>query len=215
MHIEDILKKKVDKISGGQKQRVAIGRALVREPTLLLLDEPLSNLDAVLRTQMRKELFNLHSQFRITMVYVTHDQSEALSLATKIIVLDGGEIQQIGTSQEIYDFPQNEFVATFIGSPQMNFFKEYNVFTVNERVYSVCLFNQTYTIHDEYTKSNIQKLQEKYGRKYSYDIYKDVEADVNMELHEKPFSILMRLEKNKQRNTDHNHTKYRNHEQER
>ena len=144
LHIEDILKKKVDKISGGQKQRVAIGRALVREPTLLLLDEPLSNLDAVLRTQMRKELFNLHSQFRITMVYVTHDQSEALSLATKIIVLDGGEIQQIGTPQEIYDFPQNEFVATFIGSPQMNFFKEYNVFTVNERVYSVCLFNQTY-----------------------------------------------------------------------
>lgn len=135
LHIEDILKKKVDKISGGQKQRVAIGRALVREPTLLLLDEPLSNLDAVLRTQMRKELFNLHSQFRITMVYVTHDQSEALSLATKIIVLDGGEIQQIGTPQEIYDFPQNEFVATFIGSPQMNFFKEYNVFTVNERVY--------------------------------------------------------------------------------
>lgn len=74
---------------------------------------------------------------------------------------------------------------------------------------------ERYTIHDEYTKSNIQKLQEKYGRKYSYDIYKDVEADVNMELHEKPFSILMRLEKNKQRNTDHNHTKYRNHEQER
>ena len=74
---------------------------------------------------------------------------------------------------------------------------------------------ERYTIHDEYTKSNIQKLQEKYGRKYSYDIYKDVEADVNMELHKKPFSILMRLEKNKQRNTDHNHTKYRNHEQER
>ena len=143
LHIEDILKKKVDKISGGQKQRVAIGRALVREPTLLLLDEPLSNLDAVLRTQMRKELYNLHSQFQVTMIYVTHDQVEALSLATKIIVLNEGEIQQIGTPKEIYDFPQNEFVAEFIGVPQMNFFRGYDVLDV-EHGYTFSFFDSTY-----------------------------------------------------------------------
>ena len=146
LQIEDILRKKVDKISGGQKQRVAIGRALVRKPVLLLLDEPLSNLDAVLRTQMRKELYNLHSQLEITMMFVTHDQVEALSLATKIIVLDKGEIQQIGTPQEIYDFPQNEFVATFIGSPQMNIFKECNACPVNDSAYSFSIIGQSYSI---------------------------------------------------------------------
>lgn len=142
LQIEDILKKKVDKISGGQKQRVAIGRALIRKPTLLLLDEPLSNLDAVLRMQMREELFNLHSQVRVTMIYVTHDQIEALSLATKIIVLNDGKIQQIGTPKEIYDFPKNEFVATFIGNPQMNLFKECSVFSKDNNEKFVLLLGQ-------------------------------------------------------------------------
>ena len=114
LQIEDILGKKVDKISGGQKQRVAIGRALVKNPSLLLLDEPLSNLDALLRSQMRKELYNLHSKLQKTMIYVTHDQTEALALATKIIVLNKGEVQQIGKPAEIYDCPANEFVASFM-----------------------------------------------------------------------------------------------------
>ena len=118
LQIEDILGKKVDKISGGQKQRVAIGRALVRSPSLLLLDEPLSNLDALLRSQMRKELYNLHSKLQKTMIYVTHDQTEALALATKIIVLNKGEVQQIGKPAEIYDCPANEFVASFMRPPK-------------------------------------------------------------------------------------------------
>lgn len=147
LHIEDILRKKVNKISGGQKQRVAIGRALIRNPALLLLDEPLSNLDAVLRTQMRKELYNLHSQLKTTMVYVTHDQAEALSLATKIVVLNNGEIQQIGTPREIYDFPKNVFVATFIGTPQMNIFKECNASLLNGSNFSVSLLENTFYIN--------------------------------------------------------------------
>ena len=118
LQIEDILGKKVDKISGGQKQRVAIGRALVKNPSLLLLDEPLSNLDALLRSQMRKELYNLHSKLQKTMIYVTHDQTEALALATKIIVLNKGEVQQIGKPAEIYDCPANEFVASFMRPPK-------------------------------------------------------------------------------------------------
>ena len=124
LHIEDILKKRITQISGGQKQRVAIGRAIVREPKLFLFDEPLSNLDATLRSEMRQELLNLHSQLNSTFIYVTHDQTEALSLATKIMVLRDGVIQQIGTPQEIYDSPNNQFVAQFIGVPAMNLFHD-------------------------------------------------------------------------------------------
>ena len=120
---------------------------MIRNPALLLLDEPLSNLDAVLRTQMRKELYNLHSQLKTTMVYVTHDQAEALSLATKIVVLNNGEIQQIGTPREIYDFPKNVFVATFIGTPQMNIFKECNASLLNGSNFSVSLLENTFYIN--------------------------------------------------------------------
>ena len=118
--IEGLLRRKPQELSGGQRQRVAIGRAIVRSPSLFLFDEPLSNLDAKLRSSMRVELARLHRRLRATMVYVTHDQTEAMTLGEKIIILDQGVIQQIGTPEEVYDRPVNLFVATFIGTPQMN-----------------------------------------------------------------------------------------------
>lgn len=123
LNLTEYLKRKPHQLSGGQKQRVAIGRAIVREPKVFLLDEPLSNLDIALRNKMRDELKKLHSDLGATIVYVTHDQVEAMTLATKIVVLDEGEIQQIGTPFEVFMKPQTRFVAGFIGSPQMNFFK--------------------------------------------------------------------------------------------
>ena len=108
-------------LSGGQRQRVAIGRAIVREPKLFLFDEPLSNLDAALRVQTRLEIARLHKQLKATMIYVTHDQVEAMTLADKIVVLNAGAIEQIGSPMELYNKPANTFVAGFIGSPQMNF----------------------------------------------------------------------------------------------
>ena len=107
-------------LSGGQRQRVAMGRAIVRRPSVFLFDEPLSNLDAALRSQMRVELKRLHRTLGATIVYVTHDQVEALTLADRILVLNGGHVQQLGTPQELFDRPQNRFVAGFIGSPSMN-----------------------------------------------------------------------------------------------
>ncbi len=107
-------------MSGGQKQRVAIGRAIVREPELFLFDEPLSNLDAELRVQMRVELASLYNRLGTTMIYVTHDQVEAMTMATRMVVLNGGNIEQVGTPYELYNFPRNRFVASFIGSPRMN-----------------------------------------------------------------------------------------------
>ena len=121
--IEELLKRKPRQLSGGQRQRVALGRAIVREPVAFLLDEPLSNLDAKLRVQMRAELSKLHERLGTTFIYVTHDQIEAMTMATRIAVLDRGVLQQVGTSQELYDKPGNVFVAGFIGSPAMNFFK--------------------------------------------------------------------------------------------
>jgi len=108
-------------LSGGQRQRVALGRAIVRRPKLFLFDEPLSNLDATLRSNMRVELARLHERLRSTMIYVTHDQAEAMTLGEKVVVLNRGQIQQIGTPAEIYHRPGNLFVAGFVGQPQMNF----------------------------------------------------------------------------------------------
>ncbi|ELR99364.1 ABC transporter ATP-binding protein [Gloeocapsa sp. PCC 73106] len=122
LSISHLLKRKPKQLSGGQQQRVALGRAIVREPKVFLLDEPLSNLDAQLRDQTRTELKQLHQQVGITTVYVTHDQVEAMTLADQIVVLDRGRIQQIGTPQEIYAHPVNRMVATFLGSPSMNIF---------------------------------------------------------------------------------------------
>jgi len=121
LQIEDYLKRKPKQLSGGQRQRVAIGRAITRKPKVFLFDEPLSNLDAALRVQMRVELARLHDQLNATMVYVTHDQTEAMTLADDIVVLDEGIVSQKGTPMNLYNNPSNLFVAGFIGSPKMNF----------------------------------------------------------------------------------------------
>ena len=119
--LESVLKRKPGQLSGGQKQRVAIGRTLVRHPKVFLMDEPLSNLDAKLRAEMRVEIKRLHKELDTTFIYVTHDQVEAMTLGTKIVVLKDGVIQQVGTPSELYEHPANQFVAGFIGTPQMNF----------------------------------------------------------------------------------------------
>lgn len=119
--LEDFLKRKPRELSGGQRQRVALGRAIIRKPKVFLMDEPLSNLDARLRVEMRAELKKLHNELKITTIYVTHDQAEAMSLSERIAVLHDGSIQQCGTPQEIYLKPDNIMVAGFIGSPPMNF----------------------------------------------------------------------------------------------
>ncbi|HJY32999.1 MAG TPA: sn-glycerol-3-phosphate ABC transporter ATP-binding protein UgpC [Actinomycetota bacterium] len=121
--LEDLLRRRPGQLSGGQRQRVAMGRALVREPKVFLLDEPLSNLDAQLRVQMRSELKRLHERVGATTIYVTHDQVEAITLGERIAVLSGGILQQVGPPQEVYDHPANVFVARFIGSPPMNLLK--------------------------------------------------------------------------------------------
>jgi multiple sugar transport system ATP-binding protein len=118
--LDELLKRRPAQLSGGQRQRVAMGRALVREPSAFLLDEPLSNLDAKLRVQMRAELKRLHNRLGITTIYVTHDQIEAMTLGDRIAVMSSGKLQQLGPPQELYDEPTNLFVAGFIGSPQMN-----------------------------------------------------------------------------------------------
>ncbi len=121
LHLDQLLDRKPKQLSGGQRQRVAIGRAIVREPKVFLFDEPLSNLDAELRVQMRLEIAKLHKQLGATMIYVTHDQVEAMTLADKIVVLRAGIIEQTGAPLELYSNPDNLFVAGFIGSPKMNF----------------------------------------------------------------------------------------------
>lgn len=121
LFIADYLDRKPRQLSGGQRQRVAMGRAIVREPAVFLFDEPLSNLDAQLRVQMRAEIRKLHQQLKTTSIYVTHDQLEAMTLADKLVVMNAGHIEQVGTPMELYDNPQTMFVAGFIGSPSMNF----------------------------------------------------------------------------------------------
>ncbi len=121
--IQDLLDRKPRQLSGGQRQRVALGRAIVREPKVFLLDEPLSNLDAKLRIAMRAELTKLHNRLKSTFIYVTHDQMEAMTMASRIAVINKGVLQQLDTPQVLYDYPNNMFVAGFIGSPAMNFFK--------------------------------------------------------------------------------------------
>ncbi len=121
LDIEEYLDRKPKALSGGQRQRVALGRAIVRNAKVFLMDEPLSNLDAKLRVTMRSEIIKLHQRLQTTTIYVTHDQTEAMTMATRIVVMNKGYIQQIGTPKEIYDNPVNKFVASFIGTPPMNF----------------------------------------------------------------------------------------------
>lgn len=130
--LTEYLDRKPKQLSGGQKQRVAIGRCIVRDASVFLFDEPLSNLDVKLRAQMRKEIQSLYNLLNATMVYVTHDQSEAMALATKIVIMKDGIVQQVGTPVEVYDRPQNLFVATFIGAPQMNIIKVQVAFSADK-----------------------------------------------------------------------------------
>ncbi len=120
LDIADLLERKPDQLSGGQRQRVALGRAIVRQPSVFLLDEPLSNLDAALRSQMRLELISLHRRLGATFIYVTHDQTEAMTMGDRIVVMDKGVIQQVGTPEELYRRPRSPFVAGFIGTPKIN-----------------------------------------------------------------------------------------------
>lgn len=121
LEIEEYLQRKPGSLSGGQRQRVALGRAIVREPQVFLLDEPLSNLDAKMRVQMRSEIVKLHQRLQTTFIYVTHDQTEAMTMGSRIVIMKDGVIQQVGTPEEVYDQPVNIFVGGFIGSPPMNF----------------------------------------------------------------------------------------------
>jgi multiple sugar transport system ATP-binding protein len=138
LNLTEYLDRKPSQLSGGQRQRVAIGRAIVREPSAFLFDEPLSNLDAALRVEMRLEISELHKRLNTTMVYVTHDQVEAMTMADKIVVLQAGVIEQVGSPLELYRKPYNRFVAGFIGSPKMNFIQgseasKYNAHTIGVR----------------------------------------------------------------------------------
>ena len=133
--ITDYLSRKPKALSGGQRQRVALGRTIVREPKVFLLDEPLSNLDAKLRASMRTEISKLHVRLATTFVYVTHDQIEAMTMGTRIVVMKDGFMQQVDTPQNLYDYPVNLFVASFIGTPQMNFFKESTLTSEKGKVY--------------------------------------------------------------------------------
>ena len=137
LQIEEYLERLPKKLSGGQRQRVAIGRAIIREPKVFLFDEPLSNLDAALRSNMRVELAELHDKLGATIIYVTHDQIEAMTLADKIVVLNNGIVEQIDTPTELYNKPQTEFVAGFIGSPKMNFLRGSIVTEKEADVYGV------------------------------------------------------------------------------
>ncbi len=121
LNLTELLERKPKQLSGGQRQRVALGRAIVRNPKVFLMDEPLSNLDAKLRVQMRAEIKKLHEKLQTTFIYVTHDQTEALTMGDRIVILDKGKIQQVDTPLNVYNNPKNKFVAGFIGSPQMNF----------------------------------------------------------------------------------------------
>ena len=133
LEIQDYLERKPNQLSGGQRQRVAIGRAITRNPKIFLFDEPLSNLDAALRAEMRVEISKLHNQIKTNMIYVTHDQVEAMTLADRIVILNQGNIEQVGTPEEIYNDPANIFVAQFIGTPKMNILEvsEQNIISEN------------------------------------------------------------------------------------
>ena len=158
LDITQYLGRKPKALSGGQRQRVAIGRAIVREPKVLLMDEPLSNLDAKLRNQMRAEIIKLRERINTTFIYVTHDQTEAMTLGDRIVIMKDGFIQQIGTPQEVFNHPYNLFVATFIGTPQMNMFDNAKLVKVNGK-YAVKLDCLTVELSEDkqaaLTKNNV------------------------------------------------------------
>ncbi len=155
--VEDLLDSKPKAMSGGQRQRIALGRAIVREPKVMLLDEPLSNLDAKLRTSMRAEIVKLHDQLKTTFIYVTHDQIEAMTMGTRIVVMKLGVVQQIDTPTNLFDFPENKFVAGFIGTPQMNFF-DVKIKKEGEQLVVTFVNGET----QSYNLKNMRKIEESY-----------------------------------------------------
>ncbi|MGN0813414.1 MAG: ABC transporter ATP-binding protein [Candidatus Coproplasma sp.] len=155
--VEDLLDSKPKAMSGGQRQRIALGRAIVREPKVMLLDEPLSNLDAKLRTSMRAEIVKLHEQLKTTFIYVTHDQIEAMTMGTRIVVMKLGVVQQIDTPTNLFDYPENKFVAGFIGTPQMNFF-DVKIKKDGENLVVTFANNET----QSYNLKNMRKIDETY-----------------------------------------------------
>ena len=155
--IEELLDSKPAEMSGGQRQRIALGRAMVRGPKVFLLDEPLSNLDAKLRTAMRAEIVKLHNQLKTTFIYVTHDQIEAMTMGTRIVVMKLGVIQQIDTPTNLFDYPENKFVAGFIGTPQMNFF-EVDIKRVGDKLNVAFADGQS----AEFDLSKLRTIQDKY-----------------------------------------------------
>ncbi len=162
--IENLLKRKPRQLSGGQRQRVALGRAIVREPAAFLLDEPLSNLDAKLRVQTRAELSKLHQRLGTTFIYVTHDQVEAMTMASRIAVMNEGVLQQVGRPQELYERPGNVFVAGFIGSPAMNFFE---VMVKGDRKE---MYLETDTLHMAVPSPKVKMLTPYLGKKIIFGI---------------------------------------------
>ncbi len=160
LEIEHLLDRKPKALSGGQRQRVALGRAMVRNPAVFLLDEPLSNLDAKLRTSMRTEIIKLHKKLATTFIYVTHDQTEAMTMGDRIVVMKDGVVQQVDTPQNLYDGPCNMFVAGFIGSPQMNFME--GVLKKSGDVFSIDLSGATIALPTE--KTNGGKLDAYVGK---------------------------------------------------
>ena len=161
--IEELLDSKPSEMSGGQRQRIALGRAMVRGPKVFLLDEPLSNLDAKLRTAMRSEIVKLHNQLKTTFIYVTHDQIEAMTMGTRIVVMKLGVIQQMDTPTNLFDYPENKFVAGFIGTPQMNFF-EVDIMRENDKLNVVLADGQVVKLE----LSKLRTIQDKYldGQKH-------------------------------------------------
>ncbi len=151
LQISHLLDRRPKDLSGGQRQRVAIGRAIVRQPKLFLFDEPLSNLDAALRMEMRVELAKIKSELKTTVVYVTHDQVEAMTLADKIVVLKAGQIEQVGTPMELYERPANKFVAGFIGSPKMNFIDARVAALENGNVHFSTLKGEKFSLPNRYS----------------------------------------------------------------
>ncbi len=185
LQLDPLLKRKPKELSGGQRQRVAMARAIVRDPELFLMDEPLSNLDAKLRVEVRQGIMDLHNTLKTTTVYVTHDQIEAMTMADRIIVLNKGSLQQIGTPQELYDKPDNLFVATFIGTPAMNILKlpcQQNTIILGEQTLAIPNTQSPYKRSDVYLGIRPEHIQEEAFTNTSNDISIDAEIQ-NRELH--------------------------------
>ena len=196
LQITEYLKRKPKELSGGQRQRVALGRAIVRDAKVFLMDEPLSNLDAKLRVSMRSEIINLHQQINATTIYVTHDQTEAMTMASRIVVMDKGYIQQIGTPEEIYSHPVNTFVATFIGTPAMNLVNcKYNKgkLVFGDKL-EIKLNKDQVKLHDEFYNEQIRLLEQAIDNKE----YEKVDMNLLLTYQKEKKSILDIFKKKKQ-----------------